>query len=626
MSARGLLFIYSLIFFSSSLASAKFNLLILAVTIPVAAKYLIMGSSDAKDYRTFQVLLLFYGLWVAISGLLHYYALSLLDPLTYISIDKKDAAWGIKTVKDTAALYVSFPLLFYIGIHIVKSLKGDYKILFLLPFLIIPSLAVAFYQGFVDIAFLNNPYFIELKRVSGLDNDSNGFGISLFLLSALCVLAFLISNRKTKKLLFILLFLSLCIGLLLSGSLTGLAGLTLFLITLPWIWQWSNVETPKKNLIVLMIAPLCLALVAGASLIILLTSSHSAYPSAIKRLSSIHADFKEGGIKKILSISGRMDLGINAYKLTRLSVISGWGPGGEQRNLQNIRLRSGSNEYYFLKDNANNHYLQMSSELGLLGAAFNVILHVFPVWMFLRIGGEIRGKDERLAAGIVFSMVCIMMMLFLTGPHTMAVSIQWIFALLLSFLFVTALRYGYTFRPLNQKALINGIVLTVIFSVGTYNNAFGKEGYKARRDASWWPLQYERNCYELELWGDSPARWCKGNAVLQFQTIPSLPEYVAITLTVRHPDAAQKPVTVRYGGKSGTVHEITFKDTPSITVQIPVTDEYIFRYARPDGMIIRYFVLSLDVSRTWIPKEWGINNDQRELGVAVIIPKDLRPS
>jgi len=294
------------------------------------------------------------------------------------------------------------------------------------------------------------------------------------------------------------------------------------------------------------------------------------------------------------------------------------------RNLQNIRLRSGSNGFYFLVDNANNHYLQMCSELGLLGASFNIILHLFPLWMFLRIRKSIRDKDERLAAGVVFLTVCIMMLLFLTGPHTMAISVQWIFVILLSFLFVPALKYGYTFKSFNKKILINYILLTLLFSWGTYNNAFGKEGYKARNDADWWPLKYERNCYELEQWGNANARWCKDNAVLRFSIYKALPEYVPITISVQHPDTIQKPVTVRYGGKSGAIHQVIFKDSSWITVQIPVTEDHIFEFTNPGGAIEKYFVLSLDVSRTWVPKEWGISGDTRELGVAVIMPKFAR--
>lgn len=626
MFSWGAFIIYSIVFFSYPAALSTLNPLLLGFTLLIAAKCLIKDSSAAKEFRAFQILLLFYGFWIVLSSLVHYYALGLIDPLTYITIDKKNAVWGLQTIKDTASVYLSFPLLFFIAIHICKSYKADYKILYLLPIFIIPSLAVALYQGFIDIKFLNNPYFAELNRVSGLDNDSNGFGLSLFLLSTLCVLAVFMVKDKLKRFLFIILALFLCMGLLLSGSLTGFAGFALFLIIFPWISLWANIDISKRGRMILKLAPLFFGLLTGMVLIIFMMSNASSSPATLKRLNSLHADFKEGGMKNILSRSGRLDLGAQAYRLTKLSMLSGWAPGGELRNLQNIRLRSRSDGFYFLMDNANNHYLQMSSELGLLGASFSIILHLFPLWMFLRVRKNIRDKDQRLADGVVFSTVCIMMLLFITGPHTMAISVQWIFTVLLAFLFVTALKYGYKFNSFNMKLLISFILLTCLFFWGTFNNAFGKEGYEARHDADWWPLKYERNCYEIEQWGNARARWCKGNAVLQFSIYKALPEYVPITISVQHPDTIQKPVTVRYGGKSGAIHEVVFKDSPWITVQIPVTEEYIFEYTFPNGIKVKYFVLSLDVSRTWTPKEWGVSGDTRELGVAVIVPAFLRPS
>ena len=55
-------------------------------------------------------------------------------------------------------------------------------------------------------------------------------------------------------------------------------------------------------------------------------------------------------------------------------------------------------------------------------------------------------------------------------------------------------------------------------------------------------------------------------------------------------------------------------------VEIPVTMDYIFEFRGLNKLRKRYFVVSLNVSRTWIPKEWDVNEDKRELGVAVLIP------
>jgi len=80
-------------------------------------------------------------------------------------------------------------------------------------------------------------------------------------------------------------------------------------------------------------------------------------------------------------------------------------------------------------------------------------------------------------------------------------------------------------------------------------------------------------------------------------------------------------VTVRYGDKSGVHHEITLAKSGWNSLEIPMTRDYIYEHHPPGRQdIYRYLVLSLDVSRTWVPKEWGINVDERKLGVAVLLP------
>ncbi|MHA2132024.1 MAG: hypothetical protein ACW99L_18805, partial [Promethearchaeota archaeon] len=90
---------------------------------------------------------------------------------------------------------------------------------------------------------------------------------------------------------------------------------------------------------------------------------------------------------------------------------------------------------------------------------------------------------------------------------------------------------------------------------------------------------------------------------------------------VHHPDIQSKPVTVRYGGKNGILNEVIMKDRSWKNIEIPVTEDYLYKFESPLNRTEWYFVLSLDVSRTWVPKEWGVNNDPRELGVAVWIGK-----
>lgn len=89
-----------------------------------------------------------------------------------------------------------------------------------------------------------------------------------------------------------------------------------------------------------------------------------------------------------------------------------------------------------------------------------------------------------------------------------------------------------------------------------------------------------------------------------------------------HPDIQTNPVTVHYGGKGGVRQDILVTDHSPQTVELPVTQDHILTVKIPHTSEQKdFFVVAFDVSRTWIPKEWDVNNDSRELGIAVFIPE-----
>jgi O-antigen ligase len=536
--------------------------------------------------------------------MMHFFAMSGLEQFTYITGERQNAKWGLGILKEITLVYLLFPLLLFVAIDILKDNPQSYKLLYKLPIFIIPSLALALYQALFDINFF---------RVSGFDNDVNGFGLSLLLLLPMCVLGIFVIRSFWTRLLFIVLTLTLILCLFLSGSRTGIAGMIFFIMLFPWVWNWSGNGFLKKRRYAMYSGSIVIVFLTILTIGIFFPKHCSLLPNMLKRWVSVDNNCRAIGIKNTFVGSGRLELGLQGYRLTKLSPLSGWGPGGFYRNLYNIRFRNGRT-HGLPFDNANNHYLQISSELGLLGAFLNVVLHILPLWMIFRIRGKIKDQDEKLAVGITFITVIIMLLLFFTGPHTMAISVSWIFVFLLAFLYSISFKYNYYFKKLNVKLLSYILIcLTVVFSWGNYLNVFGSEGYKSRQKAEWWPFKYENNCYPEGDLERGAARWCKKDAVLQVP-ISRLPDKVKLTFVVYHPDIQSKPVIVRYGGMSGPAHEITVKDKKWNTVEIPVTEDYLLR-SKKHG---RYFVLSLDVSSTWVPKEWGISEDKRELGVLVL--------
>jgi len=170
------------------------------------------------------------------------------------------------------------------------------------------------------------------------------------------------------------------------------------------------------------------------------------------------------------------------------------------------------------------------------------------------------------------------------------------------------------------------IIAVFLVILGSYQTTFGSNGYLAKQNADWWPYKYARHCYNNETLKEGIFRWCKKGSSLQFSIISKspLPETVSVNFRVYHPDVGQKPVRVSYGGKEGPVHDLLFKDHNPQTVEIPLSGDYLYEIVNPFkvNLLNRYFVLSLDVSRTWVPKELGVSDDTRELGVGVLIPNE----
>jgi hypothetical protein len=349
------------------------------------------------------------------------------------------------------------------------------------------------------------------------------------------------------------------------------------------------------------------------------------HPSLIltKRMKSSYGQFKNGGINQVLEKSGRYHFWTQALRLMKESPISGWGPGGFIRNLDNIRFRYNENPRRKFLDNTNNYYLQMSSELGIIGTSLNIFIITFPLWMVYRIRNQIHNQRERLTVFTCFASLLIMILLFMIGPHIMGLDVLWLFSVFMSFLFVTGIKYGYRFKLKKKIFFVASAVFTLIFLSGTFEHSLGKNGYKAIGHQKWWPYKYDRNCYPLEKWKTGKVRWCSNDAFLQIPIQKTLSDVVKLKIISHHPDIEINPLTVKYGGIKGVDHEVVLSNHSWKTIEISTDSDYIFDFRPPNRPPIKYLVISIDVSRTWIPKKNGIGTDDRKLGVAVLMPHEI---
>lgn len=564
---------------------------------------------------------------IAVNSIFHGIALNALpDEMNINLMQNKAVAWRDENLKFTV-FYLFFPLLVLIQHTLLKRIEFQIVIRFFASAMTF-SLITLFFQKYYDITFLNQPYWQDLHRVGGLSSDPNAFAMTAFLLIPLFALGIYTEKTRILKIFYMLLVVSIIAGVLFSGSRTVLGGILLLILSLPIIHALAKKEMTARTRLVFFISPFVLLL-----LIILfspyLSNKMQSSAISIERFISTIKGVKEGVLNNALFKGEQRETNyLVAWDLLSSAPLAGWGPGGFYRESPTfLYIRSGA---IFITDSALNHYLMIGGDFGLPMLLINMIIIISPLVMAFIVLRRLTDTKKRYLVAILIVVNILFLLMINTIPPSYFPDLIWVWTAQLAFMIIMGERDGVHFSITSKswKNILCFSAMITFFLVvfGSYQTTFGSKGYSARQNANWWPYKYERNCYELEQWGNATARWCNDNAVLQISIGKALPEVITVPLAVRHPDVLQRPVTVRYGGKSGAIHEVLFKDHAWSAVHIPVTEEHIFELANHDGDGIRerFFVLSLDVSRTWIPKEWGVNDDPRELGVAVIIPEFSR--
>jgi hypothetical protein len=305
---------------------------------------------------------------------------------------------------------------------------------------------------------------------------------------------------------------------------------------------------------------------------------------------------------------------------------AGWGGGGYLRELhtQAYRLTGAAPEKV---DYVGNHYLMIPIDLGIPALVIQLVIVIAALVVGFRALRQLHAPKIRLALTILLvAQLVFLLMIVVAPPYFPDAIYAW--TLNLALLFVMAQRVSITsVAGERETAWARNVRLgflgafVVLTAIGNYDVTFGSHGYRARLDAEGSPLRYERNCYGIEKQGQRRWSWCGRNARVKLPLPAKGPPEMVVALSAGNPDLQQNPLTVRYGGLSGPTQELILATAGLTQIRIPLDVEHIVELRKPDGKSVeRFAVVSLDVSRTWVPKEWGVNEDPRELGVLVELP------
>jgi hypothetical protein len=564
---------------------------------------------------------------ILLNGLFHGVSTRLVSDLNVNVAGIKAIFWYKENTAFTV-LYLFFPSVFFVQYILLKKMDSDLFILFFVLSITISS-GVLFYQAYADNTFLMNSRWLQfnIQRFGGLSTDPNAYAMTAFFLLSLSISRLFTESGKMIKGFYLIIVFILLVGILFSGSRTTLGGVFLLIISVPIILGFSYSQWTMNRRLILIIFPFLLIILSYFMLPFFINQYESMDMGiATKRVISTWNKFSKEGLDGVLSAEKiRIRLFMTSWALFLKAPLAGWGPGGFYREYPNeYYIESGNIQHSF--DSGLNHYLMIGSDLGIPSLFWNLLLIFVPLIIAVLAYRKLSDPKQRFIILILLVTNVLFLIMINTIPPLYFPGLIWVWTAQLVYLVIIGEKNDIFFR-VTSKNWWNIIYFLVILTFllvlfGSYQTTFGKEGYKARHDADWWPVQLTRNCYRLERWERIDVRWCKKDAFLQLPVNEHQPDKISLTFAVFHPDVQSKPVGVKYGGISGPVHEIVVKDKKWKTVDISITDDYILEFKSPLNRTEKYIVLSFDVSRTWVPKEWGVSEDQRELGLLIMANLD----
>lgn len=361
-------------------------------------------------HRMFQPMTLF-ALIVLVSGLVTVFRFTNFAPL--FSSGFRDVLVNVYGVRAGGAVmssifsglsYLSGFLFFLVVFNTIKTREFLTKILWTLSLSASLTFLFGFIQNHHSLKFGNSPFFVAMGRINSTFKDPNSFG--LFVAAFIPVLIGLgLSDKKRRPVWGILLILALLVFPPI-GSRSAMLGLGLGLVLFLFLSLMTAKISQKKRWTYLILVVIVFCVVTG---IFMITAKGSnLYLRIQQNLSLI---FKPSTLNQVVDV-GRMEFWRTAVELMRNYPLGGVGLGAFIIELPNYTKLRGYAAGH--TDSAENYYLQIASEMGLIGLLVGLWL-LFEVFRMLRtnlrsLGDE--GPDRFILFGLTAALLVVFVNLF----------------------------------------------------------------------------------------------------------------------------------------------------------------------------------------------------------------------
>ena len=467
--------------------------------------------------------------------------------------------------------------------------------------------AVAFYQGFIDLSFLNRPFWTYMIRASGTLADPNKLGaVTAFWTIGTVVLA----RRMARPWSTVVTTSALAIGIgavWLCGSRTGLAAVSVSIVIAAgegfahWRLTRASARIDMKRVLVMGAA----AIVLAVAMVVLLrgASTHTVIARGAWTYIPFYGDKGiKGSINELLW--ERFGYGPAAIEMIKEHPIDGIGVGV----FHALSTDFGKVAGYTIPqaDNAQNWWRHHLAELGIAGSIpLLVWCWTCGALMFSR-----RRDRDRLSIGLLRGVLIGFAIASMFGMPAQSIAIVMTFWTFAFWLWLERTPDGEVPAPFEwpKKAVVAAAVLIAIHAGMTTVDAFGD--LRPRNRAQRWNWYYRYGFYtndsdgtDLEPDpGGNPIgrRWTMHNSLA---VIPVKGKVLKFVAWIDHPDADAKPVHAKVWADSRLVYEGDLRRAP-LMLDIPATPGKT------------HMLVETAIDRVWRPSDFG-SRDRRELGLSI---------
>lgn len=527
----------------------------------------------------------------------------------------------------------------FIVINVFDKFEDILKALFVLMVSTAVSSVFGIFQKFLFPWAGNYEPWISSGRINSTFTDPNALGsYAVLLFPVFFVLIFYFKKWYLKIFVIVALILFLVMTFF-SGSRSSLIGISLALIIfiiigISKLINYLKKADKRKRIAIQVIVYLSLIIIILSSFYISFTQNKvkqyiqkSGVTSRV--IESVNTAItytkKVGIIEGIKSASNKRNFfWVRAFQMGRDYPMSGVGIGAFTIELPDYHWKY--DKGFDQIDYAGNYYLQLFAEIGIPGLFLMLIIFLIIILRFnyyrklnkKRFSGD---RDYLICLGLFISFITMAIILFF-GSHLNNMEIQisfWlIIGLLISYiLFKTGenslISYGNFLKIINRNRkdikmnLIRTLSIIIILFIFIFNgilSLFSTISIYIKQDYFNWPAVWGANTMGLYLpegYGKDSPRFTEKDMTICLEKKASK---LSFALKAQNPDITENPLYVKiyFDYKLITIAKFTDKNWHKYTIKIPQNG-------------LKSLTLTIINSRTFVPKEWGINDDTRELGV-----------